>query len=319
MTKVSVVIPFCNRIEWTKEAVQSVLTQTFQDFEIIVVDDGSQKDYKEEIQKLDHRIIYLRQENKGVSAARNTGIHRSSGEFIAFLDSDDLYLPKKLEIQVSVMEQSPNILLSHTSYNQIDQEQKHLAVIGSGSFAGNVYPDIFVSCPIATPTVMLRRALLGDLKFDENVHVAEDLLLWSQISKKSMLVGIDIPLTNVRIHGKNAGIDPRKQLEGLANIVKHGLNRDPSISFQNRHMILYRIYDYSATLYVRQKRLVLGALYLLRAYKAILLVFKEHPEKARLLKRFFHTLMYKTARKILPKHVRKYITSLVTHRPAKPE
>src|ERR1051325_3486936 len=134
MATISIVIPFYNRIEWTKEAIQSVLLQTFQDFEIIVVDDGSEREYRKTIEELDNRIIYLRQENRGVSAARNVGIHQSSGEFIAFLDSDDLYLPEKLTLQLAMMKENPDLLLSHTSYIQVDQEEKFLRVIRSGLF-----------------------------------------------------------------------------------------------------------------------------------------------------------------------------------------
>jgi len=241
MVKVSVVIPFYNRIDWTKEAINSVLSQTFQDFEIIVIDDGSEEEYKSEIEELDSRIIYLRQENRGVSAARNVGIRHSSGEFIAFLDSDDLFLPEKLQIQISVMEEHPNILLSHTSYNQVDHRRDLLQVIHSGSFTGNVYPEILALCPIATPTVMLRRALLGSLEFCEEIRIGEDLLLWSQISKRSAIIGIDIPLTNVRIHGKNAAMDSEKHLERLSNIAKYGLDQDFSLSVHDWKAVLHNI------------------------------------------------------------------------------
>lgn len=313
MATVSVVIPFYNRIEWTKEAIQSVLLQTFQDFEIVVVDDGSKGEYKKVIEELDNRIIYLRQENKGVSAARNAGIHQSSGEFIAFLDSDDLYLPEKLKIQVSLMKENPDVLLSHTSYNQVDQQQKFLQVIHSGLFTGNVYPDIFANCPIATPTVMLRRALLGNFEFYEKINVAEDLLLWAQISKRSTILGIDIPLTNVRIHEKNAGMVSQKQLEGLSNIIEYGLNRDSAISIPDRNSILYEIYYYAGTLYIRQKRFVTGLKNLFLAFKLGLSVCETFSKKVKFLWSPFHVLIYKTARKILPENVRKSITNLVVN------
>ncbi len=304
MVKVSVVVPFYNQIDWTKEAIQSVLMQTFQDFEIIVIDDGSEREYKKEIEGLDSRITYLRQKNRGASAARNVGIRWSSGEFIAFLDSDDYYLPEKLETQISVMEKHPGVVLSHTSYNQVNHQRKFLQTIHSGLFTGNVYPGIFALCPIATPTVMVRRTLLGDLKFYEPIHVAEDLLLWAQISKRSTIIGIDIPLTNVRIYGKNAATDSEKQFEGLSNIVKYGLELDPNISAHDRSIILYKIYYYSATLYVRQRRFVLGAINLFRAFKVGLPVYKSLPEKLQFLWSPFHILMYKIVCKILPKHFR---------------
>jgi glycosyltransferase involved in cell wall biosynthesis len=311
MPKVSVVIPFCNRIEWTKEAIQSVLSQTFQDFELLVVDDGSEIEYKKEIQELDNRIVYLRQEKKGVSAARNLGIRQSSGEFIAFLDSDDSFLPEKFATQIRAMEEHDNILLSHTSYNQVDQEQKHLQIIHSGLFAGKVYPGVLALCPIATPTVMIRRAAFETLEFRENIRIAEDLLLWSQVSKRSAIIGIDITLTNVRIHGQNAAINSETQLEGLSNIVKYGLDQDPSISNHDRNIILYEIYSHTGSLHIKQKRFIRGFINHILAFKARLSSCESFLEKVQFLWSLAHTPSYKIARIIFPKPIRKYVKDII--------
>lgn len=109
---VSVVIPTYNRVQQTIAAIESVLAQTYSHFEIIVVDDGSTDSSGEAIERFlrqgtngRHQLFFLRQPNQGASAARNTGIAKARGEYIAFLDSDDYWLPEKLEWQMRALEQ----------------------------------------------------------------------------------------------------------------------------------------------------------------------------------------------------------------------
>ena len=173
MPQVSVIIPFHNRIKWVSEAVQSVLDQTYHDFEIILVDDGSTEPLLPYLEIHDPRIKYIRQDNKGPSSARNHGINLSKGTFIAFLDSDDLFLPTKLERQIELMKKNPDVLFSHTSYERINTEGSFIEKVESGLFSGIVYPEpILSTCPIATPTVMIHReALKSDIRFDESLQI----------------------------------------------------------------------------------------------------------------------------------------------------
>lgn len=97
MSTVSVIIPFYNRVKWLREAVHSVFVQTYQDFEVILVDDGSSESLDELAELKDERIRYVRQQNKGPSAARNAGLDLAHGRYIAFLDADDIFWPMKLE------------------------------------------------------------------------------------------------------------------------------------------------------------------------------------------------------------------------------
>jgi len=108
---VSVVIPTYNRAPYVTMAIESALAQSYQDYEIIVVDDGSTDGTRDVLEPYRDRIRYMYQDNKGVSAARNTGIQESRGEWIAFLDSDDEWLPNKLEIQIGYVKSYPEICL----------------------------------------------------------------------------------------------------------------------------------------------------------------------------------------------------------------
>ena len=112
---VSVVIPTYNRWPLVAEAIESVLSQTYRDFELIVVDDGSTDGTAGEIAKFGSRLRLLRQPNRGVSAARNLAFGEARGRYLAFLDSDDLWRPKKLAIQTAFMERNPSVAICQTA------------------------------------------------------------------------------------------------------------------------------------------------------------------------------------------------------------
>jgi glycosyltransferase involved in cell wall biosynthesis len=262
MPRVSVIIPCYNRVEWLREAIRSVLDQSEPDLEVIVVDDGSSIDITPWVESDDSRVRLVRQENRGPSAARNRGIELARGAYIAFLDSDDRFLPGKLKRQLATMDAHPEVLLSHTSYEQINQTGESLAVVGSGRFTGDVYPNIYAGCPIATPTVMVRRdALINDTRFDETVRVAEDILFWAQLARRSQIVGMEEILSQVRLHGLNASLNPVTQIAGLSNLLRRGVRRDPAVNFTARQQLARRIYQSMAVTYRKQGRKSMGRLY----------------------------------------------------------
>jgi glycosyltransferase involved in cell wall biosynthesis len=238
---VSVIVPFRGRIPWVREAVDSVLAQSIGNFEIILVDDGSEESASFLNEFQDDRIRYIRQNPSGPAAARNSGIRVAMGKYIAFLDSDDLFLPDKLEIQLRLMEERPDIVFSHTSYVRMDVVGKDLERIDSGKFTGRVYPRIVTHCPIATPTVMVRRDILGELNFEESVRVGEDVILWTQIARSHDIMGIDRPLTRVRVHGRNAFAEPGDQYHGNMNILRHAFRNDRSFNAEFRREAFVRI------------------------------------------------------------------------------
>jgi glycosyltransferase involved in cell wall biosynthesis len=244
MPTVSVVIPTYNRALMLKEAIQSVLDQTYSDYEIIVVDDGSTDNTREVVNGFsDKRIIYVFQENRGRSNARNRGISLAQGRYVAFLDADDLFLPTKLEKQVFFMENNPGIVFSHTSYIRVNVKGEHIEEVKSGTFSGKVYPEIIRGCSIATPTVMIDREVLDkNLRFNETLQVGEDVILWTQLARKSTFIGILEPLSEVRIHGKNAALDPYVQITSSINTIELLINSDPTLSFWIRHRLLSDIY-----------------------------------------------------------------------------
>lgn len=232
MTTVSVVIPYYNRPDWLREALQSVINQTFTDWEAIVVDDGSTEPPGPQA-LLDPRIRYERQEHSGPSSARNRGLALASGDYIAFLDADDTFLPGKLALQLEALSAHPDAVLSHTSYERIAEDGHPLGEVQSGSFAGRVYPAIVLQCPIATPTVMVRADLLREhgLMFPEAMRFGEDTTLWIQIARFGEIAGIPEAMAKVRLHGRNAFADPQVQFAAGRVILNRAFQKDPSLGF----------------------------------------------------------------------------------------
>ncbi|HEX9190828.1 MAG TPA: glycosyltransferase family A protein [Candidatus Deferrimicrobiaceae bacterium] len=246
---VSVVIPFRGRIRWLREAVDSVLAQTFRDFELILVDDGSLEDVSGEPWVRHGLVRYVRQDPRGPGAARNHGVRLARGMYVAFLDSDDLFLPEKLEVQYREMEARPDVALSHTSYERVDAEGRFLEVIDSGAFTGRVYPGILNRCVIATPTVMVRRVSFRDTPFDESARVGEDVILWVRIARHHEILGIRKPLARVRMHGENAALLPEAQLEGSLNILRAAFREDRSFPAAYRRDAYAKVFNGVANRY----------------------------------------------------------------------
>lgn len=193
---VSVIIPTLNRAPILKKAIKSVLAQTWQDFELIVVDDGSHDDTADVVAKFANRITYIRQENRGPAAARNLGIKKSRRPFLAFLDSDDWWDKEKLAIQLREMQQDPTYLISHTQEvwykngSLLNQKKRHK------KFHGYIFDRCLSLCVVSVSTAMVRRELFEEVGlFDEGLPCCEDYDFWLRVSAKHPFHLIDKPLT----------------------------------------------------------------------------------------------------------------------------
>ncbi|MFA5407240.1 MAG: glycosyltransferase [Bacilli bacterium] len=224
--KVSVIIPFYNRLDLVKKAVNSVIHQTHENIEIIIVNDGSTEKAKviADLAKKDKRIKYIDlEQNKGAANARNVGMDNATGEYIAFLDSDDLFKKKKIEEQLKQMVLNGS-KVSHTSYLRKGFDQE--IIINSGTLNGKAIPTIIYSCGIATPTVMIKRKYLNSKKyrFNANLVIGEDTCFWLELLRNTKILGIDEPLTIVNVLESSAAYNMDKQLLGLKTILNYVLN-----------------------------------------------------------------------------------------------
>ncbi len=192
---VSVIIPAYNRAGMLRQAVDSVLEQDYRPTEVLVIDDGSVDETPVVLSAYEDRIRCFRQENAGVSAARNTGIRASRGEFIAFLDSDDYWLPGKLTAQVDWFLGHPESMICQTEEiwirngRRVNPRQKHR------KRAGDIFIESLSLCLVSPSAVMLRRRLLDETGlFDPELPACEDYDLWLRVSSRYRVGLIEKPL-----------------------------------------------------------------------------------------------------------------------------
>jgi glycosyltransferase involved in cell wall biosynthesis len=221
---VTVIIPTYNRGWIVKEAIDSVLHQDFSDFELIVVDDGSDDDTREVLGAYANSITVLHQSNRGVSAARNRGISEASGRLVAFLDSDDLWLPGKLKTQVKFFEENADAMINQTQEIwirngiRVNPKKRH------HKFSGMIFEQSLALCLVSPSAVMLRRSLFDTVGvFDERLPACEDYDLWLRISCRYPVHLIDIPLIIKRGGhddqlSKAAGLD-KYRIQSLIKII----------------------------------------------------------------------------------------------------
>ena len=192
---ISVVIPSYNRKEFLKRSIDSAINQTKEPLEIIVVDDGS-TDGTEAMIKNDYDFVkFIKQKNKGVSAARNIGIKVSIGEWICFLDSDDEWKKDKLEKQINAMKSNPGYKFFHSNEIwikngiRINQKKKHK------KYGGDIFDKCLDMCRISPSSVMIDKTVFDEVgNFNENLVVCEDYELWLRICDKYRVFFIDEPL-----------------------------------------------------------------------------------------------------------------------------
>ena len=185
MPEVSVIIPTFNRAAWVVSAVESVLNQTFRDVELIIVDDGSTDETPEALERFGSKITIVAQPNRGVSAARNAGIGFASGKYICFLDSDDIWKPRKLEIQLAVMNRNPEYKISYTDEIWIRNGRWANPKKRHRKYSGWIFPHLLPLCLISPSSVMIERSVLDDVGlFDESLPAGEDYDLWLRIGSR---------------------------------------------------------------------------------------------------------------------------------------
>jgi glycosyltransferase involved in cell wall biosynthesis len=208
---VSVIIPTHNREDLIGETIQSVLDQTFTDFEILVVDNGSTDATCRVIEDIgDSRIYYYYQENTGGPAGpRNTGIKKARGQYIAFLDSDDLWLKDKLAVQVKILDSDPQVGLTYGSCTPFGDRADDFdqSVARLPCEVGMMFEKLFLSWNyIPCLTVMTRRSILERIGgFDETsaLTTAEDFDLWLRIARVFKIQSVSEVIGRYRLHAEN--------------------------------------------------------------------------------------------------------------------
>lgn len=206
MVKVSVIIPAYNAMQFLPNTIESVLQQTFGDYEVVIVDDGSMDEIAKWVPQIqDSRVKFFSQVNQGPAAARNLGLTKAQGEYIAFLDADDVWEPTKLEKQVQVLDQYPDVGLVYSWVGSIDSQGNVCHKVLNYSFEGDVWEKLIehniIECG-STP--MLRHSCFETVgMFDPNVKYAQDWDMWLRTALKYPFKVIPQTLVYYRNHPSN--------------------------------------------------------------------------------------------------------------------
>jgi glycosyltransferase involved in cell wall biosynthesis len=237
MSKVSVILPVYNVEAYIQQTVESVLNQTYQDFELLIVDDGSSDRSIELCQQYrDPRIRILRQQNRGLAGARNTGIRHATGDYVALLDGDDLWLPEKLERHVQHLERSPTVGVSFSRSTFIDEQGKPLGIYQMPRMTDIAPEHVFCRNPIGNGSaVVLRWEVLAAIAFpetwygkpetfyfDDQFRQSEDIECWLRIvlTTQWRIEGIPEALTLYRVNAGGLSANVLKQLESWERVVE---------------------------------------------------------------------------------------------------
>lgn len=218
MSKVSIIIPTFNQSRYLGESVTSALAQSFRSNEVIVVDDGSTDDTPQVMARFP-QVHYVRQENHGESAARNAGIRLSAGEYIAFLDADDAFLPDKLERQVSILDAQPavGVVYSDVYLCDADGNPQRLfsSQLGCRRVSGRVFESLVRGNFLTVDSVLVRREVFERVGlFDESLRTFPDWDLWLRVSADYTFEYVDAPVARYRMHPEMVSRDRLKMWQG---------------------------------------------------------------------------------------------------------
>lgn len=246
--KVSIILTTFNGSSrgYLEAAIESVINQSFKDYELLLVDDGSTDNTKELCQHYQHHsnVYYYYQENGGLSSARNKGLSFAQGEYILFLDDDDLYEPHLVDEMYRKIYSSddPKIGMVYCAYHFIDENNKSFGkwyIPAEGYIYERLFYDNYAGSPSGT---MIRKSVFNDVGiFREELKSCEDYDMWIRIAKKYHVHSIDAPLLRYRIHGENMSSSLEKIEYWQKKVLNDALEDSPSHIHVKRHQYLYHL------------------------------------------------------------------------------
>ena len=230
MPIISVIIPVYNGEKTIKETIESVLNQTFTDFELIIVNDGSQDSTLAVIDNIqDSRKKIFSYPNAGVSESRNRGLEQATGEYIAFLDADDLWTPDKLEAQYKALQENPKAGLAYSWSDWIDESGQFLRSGGHITVNGNAYAKLLLRDFVESGSnPLIRRQALAEVGgFDQSVTPAEDWDMWLRLAARYDFVAVPVPQILYRISPNSASFNIWKMEAGSLRTIERAFAQAP--------------------------------------------------------------------------------------------
>ncbi|SNC74370.1 Glycosyltransferase involved in cell wall bisynthesis [Marinobacter sp. es.048] len=246
MATVSVVTPTYNRARFLPDAVASVLAQTYADLELIVVDDGSVDNTRKVLEPFlsDGRVRYFYQENQGQSHARNHAIEQATGDFIAFLDSDDLWAPYKLKKQLAILKANPDVDVIHGDEAMIDEQGSVISLENMKRYSGYITRYLLADNSVSIATVLVRRRCFDEMGgFDTSMGVADDYELWLRFSARYLFHYEPCIVASYRVMADQISSDKRRRFAANEKIIRTFLARHGEVlSVRDRRWGLARFF-----------------------------------------------------------------------------
>lgn len=284
---VSVIIPAYNSSPYICDAVDSVLSQTYSNLEVIVVNDGSTDATLQVLEKYGNRIIVIDQLNQGVAHARNAGIKAAQGEFVTFLDSDDYWFQQKVELQVKYLQQHPEMGAVYADWGRwfpianefpdpLTLAPKNVNLEIDLDQSGDLYEKLIFDFIIHTITIMIKKSVLNDIGyFDTRLKMGEDYDLWLRLSRVTKIDKLSTPLALYRANSdsitNNPPLDINYSYVVLLDAIRTYDYLKPDGSYLSKNMVQQRLADLCLDFAYQHYRY--GNLY--KAYEATLLGAKH--------------------------------------------
>jgi glycosyltransferase involved in cell wall biosynthesis len=253
MATVDIIIPAFNAAKYLPSAIESVISQTFEDWRILLVDDGSTDNTAELVapflNRLGSKIRYIQQENRGISAARNAAIRASTSEFLAMLDADDVWLPCRLSESLKVLEERPLAGLAYGLITRIDSEDR-LGETFTGNrenAEGHIARHIYMrTVELPCVTITIRRRCMDEVgMFDETMQASEDRDLWLRIALRYEIAFVPKVLAYYRSSPNSMTTVPQRMLQAQLRFLQKHYGSE-GCGFFSRQIALARIYKQQA-------------------------------------------------------------------------
>ena len=246
---VSVVIPAFNASEWIAETIESVIDQEYQNFEILVIDDGSTDNTEKIVSSFGPKVSYYYKINGGQSSARNFGIKNAKGKYIAFLDSDDLWFKQKLKLQIELLEQN-KFKWAYTDGIAFDNSTNEILFRfnnKSKQYEGDILIKLFQSCFIPMPTVIVKKEVFSEIGYfneDHQFRNREDWEMWIRSAQKYPIALIPDILAKYRVHQKSVtGTESLiERMNGNILVIEQAASREPKRLGKYKNIVLSKLY-----------------------------------------------------------------------------
>ena len=311
--KISVLMPVFNAERYLKMAIDSILNQTFQDFELIIVNDGS-TDTSEKIilSYSDSRIQYHKNsENIGLIATLNKGIDLCNAPFIARMDADDISLPERLQKQWTFLNKHPHFAMVGSDMEIIDEHNRHIKNVQKHCLSGLIKTQLFFKCAFAHPSILIRKDIVAKFRYNPDYLHAEDYFLWSQIAFQHTVAGLPEILIKYREHQSSVSRRHRQIQEDTVKKIYtyhlQKLNITPSDSELDLHYKLLRNPEKIAIFDKQERKRITAWVEKLLKQNEVLQIYDQHYFSEKLkyrwsLKKRLHIMFLKVRNKIRNKN-----------------